>query len=224
MNFKIDKLVRSKRKTFSIEISRNAELIVRVPLKASDEYINNLLLEKGEWIKKHLTTMRSKVNVLNDRTYSNGDKILFLGIEREIVNNFNGKYSLKLNGNQFELSSNSIEVSKMLFERWFKKVAKDTILSRAIHYSKITDLRFTDFHITSSKTRWGSCSARNSINFTWRLVMSPLEVIDYVVIHELAHIKQKDHSVNFWRLVSKYDPTYKEKVNWLKNNGYLLNL
>jgi predicted metal-dependent hydrolase len=224
MNFKIDKLVRSKRKTFSIEISKNAELIVRVPIRATDEYINNLIKDKADWIEKHLSKMRSKVEVLKERTYSNGDKILFLGIEREIVNNFSGKHTLKLNGNQFELSSSSIEVSKVLFERWFKKIAKDTILSRAIHYSKITDLQFTDFHITSSHTRWGSCSAKNSINFTWRLIMSPLEVIDYVVIHELAHIKQKDHSINFWRLVAKFDPTYKNKVKWLKDNGYLLNL
>ncbi len=224
MNFKIDKLVRSKRKTYSIEISKNAQLIVRVPLKADDIYINNLLKDKAEWIEKHLVKMRAKVETVNDRKYISGDKILFLGIEREIENNFNGKFSLKLNENKFEVSSNSIDISKILFERWFKKIAKDTILSRAIHYSEITNLKFTNFHITSSHTRWGSCSAKNSINFTWRLIMAPLAVIDYVVIHELAHIKQKNHSAKFWHLVAQYDPNYKSSVKWLKDNGYLLNL
>jgi hypothetical protein len=70
--------------------------------------------------------------------------------------------------------------------------------------------------ITAAKTRWGSCSGRNNINFSWRLMMAEPEVIDYVIVHELAHIKEKNHGKQFWRLVEKYEPDYRERKNKLK--------
>ncbi|MBK7452806.1 MAG: M48 family metallopeptidase [Anaerolineales bacterium] len=78
--------------------------------------------------------------------------------------------------------------------------------------------------ISSARTRWGSCSPDGTLNFTWRLVMAPLEVIDYVVIHELAHLRVKNHSSKFWDVVKAIDPQYKEKRKWLRENGGKLNL
>ena len=96
MEFKIDKLIRSKRRTASIEISKNAELILRVPLKADNKYIETLLADKAKWILKHLSIMKERVQKVQKHEFINGEKILFLGIEREIVNNFTGSYTLKL--------------------------------------------------------------------------------------------------------------------------------
>lgn len=105
-----------------------------------------------------------------------------------------------------------------------KNEAEKIISSRAKYYSKLTNLKYEKLKITSAKNRWGSCSFKNNINFSIRLAMAPKEVIDYVVIHELCHIKEKNHSKNFWSEVKKIMPEYKQNEKWLKTKGHLLSI
>lgn len=100
----------------------------------------------------------------------------------------------------------------------YKKLSRGVLGARLLYWSGVMNLQYTSFRLSSAKTRWGSCSGKNSINLNWRLVMTPNEVIDYVVIHELAHIKQKNHSVKFWEIVQKYDPLWKHRRKWLREN------
>lgn len=100
----------------------------------------------------------------------------------------------------------------------YKKLSREVLVDRLVHWSRVMNLQYTSFRLSSAKTRWGSCSGKNSINLNWRLVMTPAEVIDYVVIHELAHIKQKNHSVKFWEIVQTYDPLWKQRRKWLREN------
>ena len=98
-----------------------------------------------------------------------------------------------------------------------KQKAKEIIAERLHKYEQIMGLYSTKFGITSANTRWGSCSGKNSIYFTWKLVMADIDVIDYVVVHEIAHIKEKNHGKNFWNLVCKYYPNYKSARVYLRN-------
>ena len=99
----------------------------------------------------------------------------------------------------------------------YKQKAKEIIAERLHKYEQIMGLYSTKFGITSANTRWGSCSGKNSINFTWKLVMADIDVIDYVVVHEIAHIKEKNHGKKFWSLVGKYYPNYKSARVYLRN-------
>lgn len=95
---------------------------------------------------------------------------------------------------------------------------------RVKHYADMAGLTYKSVKVNNANTRWGSCGAQDSLNFTWRLILAPYRVIDYVVVHELMHIKQKNHSRKFWQEVENLIPDYKKDERWLKENGYLLNI
>jgi predicted metal-dependent hydrolase len=101
----------------------------------------------------------------------------------------------------------------------YKKEAKEKISQRLDYYSNLTGLKYKSIKITSARTRWGSCGPRGNLCFTWRLVRAPLEVIDYVVVHELVHIVQRDHSKKFWNRVEAIIPDYKKNRIWLRKIG-----
>ena len=86
------------------------------------------------------------------------------------------------------------------------------------------DLEYNQVRIKGNKSRWGSCSSKKNINLNWALLMAPMNVSDYVVIHELCHLKEMNHSKDFWKLVQKYDPNFKEHIKWLKNHQHWLKI
>jgi len=111
---------------------------------------------------------------------------------------------------------------KLLLEKQYKARALEYITKRANDYAQITGLKYQRIRVNCAKTRWGSCGHKNTLNFTWRLIMAPPRVVDYVIAHELTHLKQKDHSHRFWEEVAKIIPDYRQDEQWLKQNGYLL--
>ncbi|MDR1439144.1 MAG: M48 family metallopeptidase [Clostridiales bacterium] len=100
--------------------------------------------------------------------------------------------------------------------RIYRRLAKQNLGERVAEYASIMGVRPASVRITGAKTRWGSCSGKNSVNFSWRLIMAPNDVIDYVVIHELAHIRQHNHSAAFWSVVAAYMPDYRSRRAGLK--------
>ncbi len=103
-----------------------------------------------------------------------------------------------------------------------REKAMEIIGPRVAHYSALSGYKPSDIKITSAKTRWGSCSPSGCVNFSWHLSLAPLEVVDYVVVHELVHLEEKNHSRNFWRKVERILPDYKEAYRWLGRNGHQL--
>ncbi len=101
---------------------------------------------------------------------------------------------------------------------WYKQKALEKITARTNWYSQISGWKFKSISITNAESRWGSRGPSGSINFTWKLIMAPLDVIDYVVVHELAHITEKNHSMRFWNKVKTILPDYKSRQRWLKEN------
>jgi predicted metal-dependent hydrolase len=101
----------------------------------------------------------------------------------------------------------------------YRARAREIITERCEYFAQKMGLRYSAIRINGAKKRLGSCSAKNSLNFTWRLVLAPLRVIDYVVIHELCHIEVKNHSARFWNKVRDFCPSYREEKRWLKENA-----
>jgi predicted metal-dependent hydrolase len=125
---------------------------------------------------------------------------------------------------QFLLARTSHSKARQVFTRWYKEQAMQVITSRVHFFIERLGVSCPIIRITSARTRWGSCSFKGTLSFTWRLVMAPLDIIDYVVLHELVHLKHKNHSKAFWLNVQAYMPDFNERRNWLKENGYLLSL
>lgn len=217
---KIDKIIRSKRKSIALMMSPDATLVVRAPLLTPLKYIEDLVMKQSAWIhKKRQQVLKGGVPL--PKKFVDGETFLFMG----------ESYRLKIEDcNDIALTEYLVFPKKFLGRAqakliwWYKEKAFEMITEIANHYSQISGWKFKTINITSAKHRWGSCSWTGSINFSWKLIMAPIGVIDYVVVHELAHITQKNHSAKFWNQVKSILPDYKIRQKWLKENGKHLTL
>ncbi|MDI6736762.1 MAG: SprT family zinc-dependent metalloprotease [bacterium] len=225
-NIKIDQIIRSKRKTLSLEITTDARLIVRAPRITSLSFIEKLILKKQLWIQDKQKLVKEKYAQSQSKRFVHGEKFLYLGntyhlclVNENTLSRFGEPV---LFDEKFHLSRTYLPEAKRLFNDWYRKQAYQKIKERVDWYSKLFGLKYNKFGITNAQKRWGSCSAKNNLHFSLRLIMAPLNVIDYVVIHELAHTKEKNHSKRFWNKVRTMLPDYQESKKWLRKNGHLL--
>ena len=207
-------LIRSRRRTAAIHI-KNGCVEVRAPMKMPKRDIDSFIASKEKWITAHLAQSRSYAEQRAAFTLGYGDTVIFRGKEY-LLTARNGK-SGGFDGEQFYLPPDlTPEQIKSIVVQIYRKLAKLYLAERVEHFSGRMNVSPTAVKINSAKTRWGSCSAKKSLNFSWRLVMADDEVIDYVVVHELAHISEMNHSVRFWAVVAGVLPDYKERQKRLK--------
>ncbi|MBL7128353.1 MAG: M48 family metallopeptidase [Ignavibacteria bacterium] len=218
---KIDKLVRSKRRTIAIIVTRDAQLIVRAPFGIKDKIIDDFINRKSKWINKKLEKAKIKCLNFNPKQFVNGESFLYLG----------KSYPFKIVESNRIVLTDSLEFpgkflthAGIYLKEWYKLQLLKTITERVCMYSEMTGLIHRSIKITSAKKRFGSCSPNGSLNFSWRLMMAPLNIIDYVVVHELVHIEERNHSKNFWNKVRIILPDYKQSEKWLKDNSQLLTI
>jgi predicted metal-dependent hydrolase len=218
----IDQIIRTKRKTIAIIIHQDGRVIVRAPLKTPERLIRGFVDRKSGWIneKKALALQRPALPI---RKFADGEKFPLLGRQIQLRLVENQKAALILQ-TEFNLSRKALPQALEVFEKWYKAYALQILSERVQYFSAQHAIPYQKIRISSARTRWGSCSPHGVLSFTWRLVMAPLEVIDYVVIHELAHIRIKNHSMVFWVEVARLMPEYKKRKDWLKKNGRLLTL
>ena len=222
MPIQIDKLVRAKRRTIALIIEKDGSLTVRAPKRATLKDIHGFIEEKSDWIIRSREKMKAVVEVPK-KQYVDGEKFLFLGQNYELRLVPPQRPALKFNSG-FTLSVSARERGERAFIKWYKSQALTILTERVNHYAALHGFEPKLVKVNSAKTRWGSCSANGTINFTWRLILAPPEVVDYVVLHELAHLKIQNHSPRFWKLVEKICPDYKRQRKWLRVNGEKLNL
>jgi len=213
------KIIRSDRKSLALVIDSEAKLTVRAPFNAMGSEITNFIRQKKRWIIEKQKKISALSNKYAPVVIKNGGNILFQG------NNYTIKMSnvsrIKISGENIIIPKGS---KKEKVVSWLKKEAKKLIRERLDIYAGIMGVRYSALRISSARTRWGSCSGRDSLSFTWRLIMCPIQVIDYVIVHELSHITHKNHSPAFWTRVKKVIPDFKEQKNWLKSNRKLMDI
>jgi predicted metal-dependent hydrolase len=222
MQIKIDKLIRSKRRTIALIIERDGSFTVRAPMRAPHAAIETFIQQKADWITRTRENIKS-IEPIVGKQYTDGEKFLFLGSSFDLKLVELQKHPLHFDSG-FTLRRSAQPKGEQVFTRWYKEHALEIISERVKQYSQQYTFMPKQVKISSAKTRWGSCSPDGTLNFTWRLVMAPLDVIDYVVVHELVHLRVKDHSSKFWKAVESICPEYKNQRKWLRINGEKLNL
>lgn len=218
MSIKIDKLIRSKRRTISLEITRDARLVVRIPKYASLVDVKKFIMEKQTWIEEKIGEAIERVHKNAPKKFVPGEKFYYLGEKYPLEITKSQSPKLKFN-NGFYLADGNLGVAKTIFIKWYKRQAKLNISKRVQWYANLHKLEYKKIKITSASRRWGSCTTQGNINFTWKLILLPIKIMDYVVVHELAHLVHHNHSKSFWTEVAKILPDYKERRKWLKKNG-----
>ena len=213
-----NKIIRSKRKTLSLTINENAELIIRAPKRLSIEKIQDFINEKENWINRKKRLIE---NQIKDAT-SNHNKLLYLGNLFPINLEQNASKELFFTGEEFIANSIEPDSLSLSIKKWYKNKFKEIALPRVAYFANKHNLMVNQVRIKNQKTMWGSCSSKNNINLNYLLLMAPMGVIDYVIVHELVHTIHRNHSTDFWDSVESIMPEFQEHKRWLKKNGYKL--
>lgn len=217
----IYKLVRSKRKTLSLIVENDGSLTVRAPLRMKEADIRRFIEAKKDWIKRKQKKAREEA--ITPRQYVNGETFWYLGEKVPLRIIPKGKPALVMS-KAFKLTKSAQPQAESHFAAWYKKQARTVLTERVAFFARSHGFEPKKLQISSARTRWGSCSAKGTLSFTWRLVMAPLEVIDYVVVHELCHLKEMNHSKVFWTQVETILPDYRGRRQWLKKYGAKMQL
>lgn len=210
----------SKRKTISISIDEKCNILVKAPY-------NVIIGEIEEVVSKHSRWIDNKINQVKNYKQLPKDKILFLGEEKKI--NINIQQDLKkeyvvFTNDEFTVYVTNKEHVKIVLKRYLIEVARNIIKNKINKYSLILGVSPNMIRMKDTKTRWGSCSYVNNLNFNYRLVMAREDVLEYVVLHEMCHIIHKNHSKEFYNLVGSIMKDYKEKELYLRENGYKMKI
>jgi predicted metal-dependent hydrolase len=218
---RIDRLVRSSRKTIAIIIRPDGALEVRAPKRAAMAHIVTFVESKRDWIARHQAEVKQRQPLAAARQFTEGEAVLLLGrtcrlrIEKD-------RQIPHLDGELLRFPLLAPARSEAALIAWYRRTARQIITSRVAELAAQYRWKYSAIRINSAQTRWGSCSSRNGLNFTYRLVMAPAHIVDYVIIHELAHTVEHNHGPNFWKLVALAAPDYQRSIDWLSRNGRLL--
>lgn len=211
------RIVYSNRKSISLIIETNGDFIVRAPYKATERQIYKFINQKQLWILKKRSEQLN--NAIKPIEITNGTNINILGCDYAIMLHNINRVKQK-DGVIYLPAQNPKE--KLI--AYLKKLAKSVITSEINDICARFKFNYESISINSAKTRWGSCSGSNKLHFTYKLLLCPIDVVDYIIIHELCHTKVKNHSQKFWILVASCYPDYRNCEKWLKQNRAIVEL
>jgi len=221
------------RNSLGITVERDGKVIINAPLTADHKAIERFVWSKTIWIHQKLSyksdTNREKVR----RDFVSGQGFLYLGksYRLRLVNNGKGGFEqksvltpLRFHNGYFELLESEKEKAKEHFIKWYKKRTEEQLRLRIPRYEHRIGVSVKDFRVLDLGNRWASCGKKGTLNFSWRTVMAPIQVFDYILVHEMAHMIEKGHTRNFWSIVSRVISDYEEHKTWLRMHGVELNI
>ncbi len=211
------KIIHSRRRSLALVVDNNGDLIVRAPMRCNNESIFSFIIKKQNWIIEKRTNIKN--SAYKPINYKDGDIVPILG----------KNYILKLGEGKQILFDNEfiilpVSSPEKSLKKYLIKLCSRTLTERVNYFCSAYKFKYRQITITSARTRWGSCGYNNGINFTYKLIMCPPEVIDYIVVHELCHTVEKNHSKKFWQKVESILPNYKQQEKWLKDNKCIIEI
>ncbi|MBR7172171.1 MAG: M48 family metallopeptidase [Clostridia bacterium] len=217
-----DYIERSNRRTLSLTVLKDGNVVVKAPITMKDSVINQFVAEKQDWIREKLFMVNRVKSKFDDVV--NYKKFLLYGNRYSLV--LDNIKKIETNDKFQIVMSNKTEPDKILktLKLWYKKVAKQILSERLAFIESRIKLKSNSFRIGDSKGRWGSCNSRGAICLNFRVIMLPPALIDYVIVHELCHLVEMNHSKAFWNLVSTFLPNVDKLKKAIKEYGILLNL
>ena len=215
----VDKIIRSKRKSLSVCIDKAGGIVVRAPLHMPKVFIDRFVHKNSAWIEKHQNKTKKQLKENPPHEFVSGDKFYFLGEEYELQFKEKAPKLIILEGGFITRPADVEDIKKRL-RKWYRDEAYFYLTERLAIYAEQYNLPYNELKITSAARRWGSCSSTGNINFPWRIMMCPEKIIHYVVMHEMAHLLQLNHSPRFWREVERMCPSYWNDRKWLRSNEH----
>jgi len=213
----------SKRRKLTITVERDKRVVVHAPTGVSEEKVNQVVESKRQWIFEKIHHAQKYVDIPHPpgKELVNGESAMYLGrnYRIQITDTVSGEIEFE---HRFLVPPGTANKGFDAFVSWYMSRAEDKILPRVRHYACLLGVDYKTASIVDSQFSWGSCSVNNNLNFNWRLIKAPMSVIDYVVVHELAHLIEANHTPRFWNIVRAQAPSTEKARAWLKQHGQLL--
>lgn len=227
IDFPVEIIRTSRRKTASIEVV-DGKVRAIVPTNLSDQRVIDLINTRKPLIRTKLR-LQAEHQPAKPKEYVSGECITYLGKNYRLKLMSDGPDQVKLHRGYFELGVKSDLqaekrqefVKKQLIE-WHQSHAEKRLVDKTSRYAKILNVKPNTVSVTEFKSRWGSCSTKGDVGYNWKIIIAPHNIIDYVVVHELCHLIEHNHSPAYWKCVERIMPNYRESKEWLKVNGAML--
>lgn len=193
--------------------------VVVVLPDGSDTDPEQLLQENANWVLDKRTKYQAYREQAPERTFEPGETFPYLGEEHELV--VESRSQADVVDGTLRIRQSAVDQSsvKRALENFYRRRARDHFADRADHYAEEMGVEYGKIEIRNQRTKWGSCSTTGTLGLNWRLMMAPPEIVDYVVVHELAHLREPTHDDDFWALVGEHDPNYRAHAEWLTDNS-----
>lgn len=220
------RFIRQKRKTIAISVDGDGNVVIKAPFYAKEKDIMRFAESKEDWIRQTIVRMQQQTKEKKKHMFrmQTGEELPYLGrkLELSVYREERKNAHVIAKNNRLLLFvpyDADDEMMRYCVEKWYRHQAALEFEQAATYFAEKLSVTYGTIRIKDQKSRWGSCSGKGNLNFNWRLLMAPKDVMDYVVIHELCHLRHMDHSRDFWEMVAGICPDYKEKKQWLKEHG-----
>ncbi len=217
----IDKIITTKNKNIILTITETGKVVLKVPKNTPQATIDRVVKGKQTWILKRKEEKSGKVK--NFEKYLSKENLLLYGETLKINFSSDIKKIIRTNTDIF-LPNKCKENLEYYIKKYLKELSYEIIKHRLSYFEKLIKIKCNNFSISSARKKWGSCNNKKELKFNFRLIMLKPELIDYVIIHELCHIREFNHSIKFWKLVEDYDPKFKIHKAMLKENSILTSI
>jgi len=221
-------LIRSDRKTADIVVERSGDIVVRAPHTVGDERVVQAVTDRAFWVHRTLAEWDELNAARQHRPLVQGQGFPYLGRSYRLKF-VDAEEPLRFRNNRWELSETFLAESgnaavRKAFRDFYCAMGERIFGERVAHFASMVDVVPAGVSVRELGYHWGSCGRAGALAFHWKAVMAPQTVIDYIVVHELCHLRHRDHSDAFWNEVDKVLPSYLERKEWLRHNGAALDL
>lgn len=219
----VDEVIYSQRKTISIEVQADGKVVMRVPRRTSQARIQQVAAEKAEWIRHTKEKIQARQQARPSIRFEEGANLPLFGrwypltLRQQTPTRFG--FSA---GQGFWLRRDQVGQARKLLVEFYREATRAQTSRLALDFCWRWQLSFGEIRVTSAVTRWGSCSPKNNLSFTYRLALLPLDLVEYIVAHELTHTRHHNHGPEFWKLVARMIPDYQLRRKKLKDLAALL--
>lgn len=211
-------IVYSKRKSISIIVERDRRVIVRAPENTSVEFIDREVQKRKRLLKSKIDHNQKYPYSKQLKEFVSGESLLYLGKEYKLYVVDEPLAGVQFD-NKFFISKADQKMANQLFKEWYINSAIKLIVPKATAIAARIGVKYNNLNIIDLKYRWGSCTPKDNIHLNWRLVKAPMTVIEYIIVHELTHLLEANHTPEFWNRVAAQLPNYDKAKQWLRENG-----
>lgn len=213
----------TKRRKLTITVERDRSVVIHAPEGLSDDQIEKVVTAKRQWIYEKLGHPQKYQDLPHapGKELVSGESALYLGRQYRIEIDKTGLTEIQF-AQRFLIPDTELSKRENVLREWYIRKAKEKIMPRVKAHAQHLGVKVAQIKIVDNRYRWGSCTVNDNVNFNWRLIKAPMFVIDYVIVHELAHLLEANHTPVFWNIVRAQAPTMEKAKSWLKENGQLL--